>query len=171
MKWFNMMICLVLVSSGCISLPNSPISPTPRFYMLSALNENRVSKKINIAPGVLIGVGPVKVPEYLNRPQMVTMNSQGVLKFDEFDRWGESLDQGLARLIREDLTRMLPAAKLTLYPWNPSMGVKYQVTIEVVQLDSQLDGDMHLVVQWVIIDTQLSKNHKKIIINTMQVPT
>ena len=150
-------ICFALVLGGCISLPNSPISPTPRFYLLSAGNETQVSKKINIAPGALIGVGPVKIPEYLDRPQMVTKDKEGILKFDEFDRWGESLDLGIARLIREDLTVMLPGAKLTLYPWNPSIAVKYQVVAEVVQLDSELDKDMFLVVQWTVIDVQNSK--------------
>jgi len=146
--------CFAFLLSGCISLPNSPISPTPRFYMLSAIDKNQVSKKINIAPGVIIGVGPVKLPEYLDRPQMVTKNKEGVLKFDEFDRWGESLDPGLARLIREDLAVLLPSAKFTLYPWSSSMAVKYQVLLEIVQLDSELDKDMYLVVQWTVIDAQ-----------------
>jgi uncharacterized lipoprotein YmbA len=149
-------VCFALLICGCLSLPNSPSSPTPRFFMLSAMNETQVSKKI-MTSGVIIGVGPVKIPEYLNRPQMVTRDKEGILKFDEFDRWGESLDIGLARLIREDLTVMLPGEKLTLYPWNPSIAVKYQVVAEVVQLDSELDRDMHFVVQWMIIDVQNSK--------------
>ena len=148
---------LALTLGVCISLPNNPISPTPRFYMLSFIDKTQVSKKINISPVVLIGVGPVKIPEYLDRPQMVTKDKEGILKFDEFDRWGESLDLGLARLIREDLTVILPGSKLTLYPWNPSIAVKYQVIVEVVQLDSELDKEMFLVVQWTIIDVQNSK--------------
>ncbi len=149
--------CISLTLAGCISLPNSPMSPTPRFYMLSAINETQVSKKINITPGVIIGVGPVKIPGYLDRPQIVTKDKEGVLKFDEFDRWGESLDLGIARLIREELTVMLPQEKLTLYPWNPSIAVKYQVVAEVVQLDSELDKNMFFVVQWAVIDVINSK--------------
>ena len=90
-------VCFALIVGGCMSIPNSP---TPRFYALSAVNENQVTKRINMSPGVLIGIGPVKIPEYLDRPQMVTKENQGTLKFDEFDRWGESLDVGIARLIR-----------------------------------------------------------------------
>ena len=52
---------------------------------------------------------------------------------------------------------MLPEAKLTLYPWDLSIVVKYQVVVEVVQLDSELDKDMHFVVQWSVIDVQNSK--------------
>lgn len=146
--------CFALTLAGCLSLPNSPMSPTPRFYMLSAISDAQVIKKINIKPGLIIGVGPVKIPEYLDRPQMVTKDSLGILKFDEFNRWGESLDLGIARVMREDLTLMLPGAKLTLYPYNPAMAVKYQVNLELVQLDSALDGDMLLVVQWVVVDVQ-----------------
>ena len=150
-------VCFTLLLSGCISLPNSPISPTPRFYMLSAINETQVSKKINIPADVLIGVGPVKIPGYLDRPQMVTKDKEGVLKFDEFDRWGESLDRGLARLVREDLTGKLPGTKLVLYPWGSEVAVNYQVTLEVVKLDSEIDRDMSFVVQWTVIDVQNSK--------------
>jgi len=147
-------LCLALALNGCISVPNSP---TPRFYMLQAVYENQVNKKINIAPDVLIGVGPVKIPEYQDRPQIVTQSTEKMLKFAQFDRWGESLDLGVARLIGEDLTVMLPGAKFTLYPWNPSIAVKYQVVVEIVQLDSKLDNDLFLVAQWLVIDAQNTK--------------
>jgi len=152
MKWVIMITILSL--SGCISIPTSP---TPRFYALSAINENSSSKKINIAPGTIIGVGPVKIPEYLDRPQIVTQSDAKMLQFAQFDRWGESLDLGVARLIREDLTMRLPGAKWCLYPWNPAIAVKYQVLVEIVQLDSNLDKDMDFVVQWTVLDVQNSK--------------
>ena len=147
-------VCFVLVLSGCISVSNSP---TPRFYMLQAGYENQENKKINIASDVFIGVGPVKIPEYLDRPQIVTQSKEKMLKFAQFDRWGESLDLGMVRLIGEDLSAMFPGAKFTLYPWNLSIPVKYQVVVEIVQLDSELDKDLFLVAQWLVIDAQNMK--------------
>ena len=147
-------VCLALALSGCISVPNSP---TPRFYVLQAVDENQVSKKINIASDVLIGVGPVKIPEYQDRPQIVTQDKEKMLKFAQFDRWGEPLDLGMTRLIRENLAVMLPEAKFTLYPWNSSVPVKYQVVVEIVQLDSDLDKDLFIVAQWLVIDVQNTK--------------
>jgi uncharacterized protein len=146
--------CCALLLSGCISISSSP---TPRFYKLQAIHEDDVSKKMNMASNVLIGVGPVKIPEYLDRPQIVTQGKEKTLKFAQFDRWGESLDLGVTRLIREDLTVILPAAELTSYPWNQSMPVKYQVVIEIVQLDSELDKDLFLVAQWQVIDARTTK--------------
>ena len=146
--------CLALILSGCVSVPNSP---SPRFYMLQAVDGNQVSKKTNIASDVVIGVGPVKIPEYQDRPQIVTQDKEKMLKFAQFDRWGEPLDLGMRRLIGENLAVMLPETKFTLYPWNSSVPVKYQVVVEIIQLDSKLDGDMFLVVQWLVIDVQNAK--------------
>lgn len=150
--------CLALVLNGCMSVPNSQ---TPRFYMLQAVDGNQVSKKTNIASDVVIGVGPVKIPEYQNRPQIVTQDKEKMLKFAQFDRWGEALDLGMARLIGENLAVMLPEAKFTLYPWNSSVPVKYQVVVEIIQLDSNLDEDLFFVAQWLVIDV---KNAKTMII-------
>jgi len=146
--------CLALVLSGCVSVPDSPSS---RFYMLQAADGNQVSKKTNIASDAVIGVGPVKIPEYQDRPQIVTQDKEKMLKFAQFDRWGEPLDLGMARLIEENLAVMFPESKFTLYPWNSSVPVKYQVVVEIIQLDSKLDGDMFLVVQWLVIDVQNMK--------------
>jgi len=146
--------CLALVLNGCMSVPNSP---TPRFYMLQAVDGNQVSKKTNITSDVVIGVGPVKIPEYQDRPQIVTQDKEKMLKFAQFDRWGEPLDLGMRRLIGENLAVMLPEANFTLYPWNSSVPVKYQVVVEIIQLDSKLDEDMFLVAQWLVIDVQNSK--------------
>ena len=150
--------CLALVLNSCMSVPNSP---TPRFYMLQTVDGNQVSKKTNIASDVVIGVGPVKIPEYQDRPQIVTQDKEKMLKFAQFDRWGEALDLGMARLIGENLAVILPEAKFTLYPWNSSVPVKYQVVVEIVQLNSNLDKDLFLVAQWLVIDV---KNAKTLII-------
>jgi len=147
-------VSLSLLLGGCISLPTSS---TPRFYMLHAPAADQSAGKTAIASGVVIGVGPVKVPAYLDRPQMVTQDSEKMLYYAQFDRWGESLDIGIERLIGEGLTAMLPGAKVALYPWNSSLPVKYQVAVEIVSLESELDTDMALVAQWLVIDSKDAK--------------
>ena len=147
-------VCLVFLSSGCMPVTSSP---TPRFYMLQAVGRDEVREDINMSLNLLVGIGPVKIPAYQDRPQMVTRDKEKMVKFAPFDRWGESLESGMARLIREDLTAMLPASKFLLYPLDQTSAVQYQVTVEIVQLDSELDKDLFLVAQWQVIDTQNMK--------------
>ena len=147
-------VILVLFLGGCISVPNSP---TPRFYMLQSIDRTKVIQKFNIASNLGIEVGPIKIPEYQDRPQMVTINKAGTLAFAEFDRWGESLDLSLARLINEDFAIILPGASFQMFPSNLSIPIKYQVMVDVLQIDSELDKDIFFVAQWSLIDVENNK--------------
>lgn len=147
-------LCCLLcafVFTGCIS---ASVSPTPRFYMLHSVDKDAVGEKFNMPADIIIGVGPVKIPQYLNRPQIVTQDKNKMLTFAQLDRWGEPLDSGLERLIAENLTLMLPGASLQLFPCNFAIPLKYQLILDVVQLDCDLEANLFLVVQWSIIDAQ-----------------
>jgi len=148
---YMIIILFSFVFSGCLSVSDSPV---PRFYTLRSTDNAGESKKFDIASKVIIGIGPIEIPEYQNRPQMVTTDKDGMLTFAQFERWGESLDSGLARLILENLTLIFPQAELQIFPCNFSIPLDYQVIVNVVQLESQLDKDIFFVAQWTIIDSK-----------------
>jgi len=150
--YYCAMGCVILC--GCLSIPNSQ---TPRFYMLDSINENQVNKKFNIVPDIIIGVGPVGIPEYQDRPQIVTQDKNKMLIFAQFDRWGEPLDLALKRAISEDLNAILPGAIIKIFPWNLDIHIKYQLIIDVIQLESEMDKDLFFVVQWTAIDYETKK--------------
>lgn len=144
----------LLTLSGCITAPDTPV---PRFYRLQAADNIQVSVRSKLASGVIIGVGPVGIPEYQNRPQIVTQNENKMLTIAQFDRWGEPLDLALARLVSDNLTALLEGVTIKTYPWNLAIPVKYQLILDVVKLESQLDKDLFFAVQWSIIDAQANK--------------
>lgn len=149
--YFTAVVLLSFVTFGCISVTKSP---NPRFYMLPSTESAKLEKKFDLPANLIIAIGPIGIPEYQNRPQIVTKSKDGMLSFAQFDRWGESLDSGLGRLILEDLLIMLPAANFQTFPCNFAIPLDYQVAVNVVQLESELDKDMFLVVQWTIIDSR-----------------
>jgi len=148
---YAILVLFVSMLSGCLSVANSP---APRFYTLKTMDKGQVSETFNIEPGVIVEVGPIGIPEYQDRPQIVTVDKEGMLKFAQFDRWGESLDSAIGRLLTDDLSAMFPAASFQIFPCNFSIPLTYQVVVDAVQLDSRLDKDMLLVVQWSIIDVK-----------------
>jgi len=147
-------LILALALGGCIAMSNSP---TPRFYALQAMDESQASEKFTIPSSVIIGIGPVKVPEYQNRPQIVTQDTNSLITFAQFDRWGEPLDLALLHLVSANLSVILPGATLEISPWNLAIPVKYQVIMDVVRLESRLDKDISLTVQWSVIDLENKK--------------
>ena len=133
--------CLLL--SGCVS------SPPPKFYVLAPLSTERPADA-GLEPAV--GVGPVELPDYLDRPQIVTRNGQNGLNLAEFDRWGESLKDNTAQVLAENLAVLLPSKKVSTYPWKRSTQVAYQVTVKVTRFDHTEGGETVLAVRWSLLD-------------------
>ena len=51
----------------------------------------------------LIGVGPIEIPSYLDRPQIITRMRLHELMLNEHALWAEPLDKALARVIALNL--------------------------------------------------------------------
>lgn len=147
-------LIVILLSSGCVGLSKSP---TPRFYALPPMEASQAGETHKLPASIIIGIGPVKIPEYHNRPQIVTRDATNLVAFAQFDRWAEPLDTALARLTAANLSVLLPGATIVLSPWNLAIPVRYQVIIDVIQMDNRLDQDGSLAINWSIIDLENKK--------------
>ena len=134
--------------AGCLSVPNSP---NPRFYMLKAMDRPEAGQVFSVPAGTIISIGPVDVPEYQNRPQIVTQDKNKMLNVAQFDRWGEQLNIAITRILIENLTVLLPDANFELFPASFAIPVNYQVIVDIVQLESNLDNEVFFAAQWSII--------------------
>ncbi|HNW40029.1 MAG TPA: PqiC family protein [Candidatus Omnitrophota bacterium] len=149
-RLYNVLLILFsFVCSGCLSLYRSPV---PKFYTLQSTVKAEEKRNLEIAPNLIVGIGPVEIPEYQNRPQIVTQDKDGMLTFAQFERWGEPLDSGLERLILENLIKILPQTDFQIFPCNFSIPLDYQIVVKIVQLENRLDKDVFLAVQWTIIN-------------------
>ena len=158
----GLIFLFVLMLGGCVSVAESP---NPRFYMPGPMSQGEAGQKIEIASGVIVAIGPIKIPEYQDRPQIVTKNKNGTFNFAQFDRWAEPLDSALARLINDNLVSLLPQASFQLFPCSFAIPLDYQVIVDVIQIDSQLDKELALTAQWSIID---AKNRKLLLTKRSQ---
>jgi len=136
-----------------------------RFYMPDSMAKELATDKFEIAPGAIVAVGPVNIPAYQDRPQIVTRNKDGTLNFAQFDRWGERLDAALARMVSEDLAAMLPATTIQLFPCNFNIPLNYQIIVDVFRLDGELEKELVLTAQWTIVD---AKNRKMLLTKRAQ---
>ena len=127
---------------GCASKP-------PNYYVLHSLQSEAPDVKMPRAENDLtIGVGPIKIPEYLDRPQMATRSTPDSLQFAEFDKWAEPLDKNLASVLAENLSILLSTDRIVVFPWGGSMHVLYQVTVDVSQMEYTPDGKAVFVAGW-----------------------
>jgi uncharacterized lipoprotein YmbA len=145
------MLALVAVSLGTALMVGGCASQPSRFYLLSALaNPEIASPGTSGQQGPTIGVGPVTLPRYVDRPQIVTRTSPYEIKLAEFDRWAEALDTNFSRAFAENLSLLLPTARVVMSPWSRATLIDYQVTVDVTQFLSQVGGDSLLIADWTL---------------------
>ena len=149
------LICSLTVLGGCASTEPS------RFYILHSLSGSEAETQIAAAEnGVAIGIGPIELPEYLDRPQIVTRLSKNELQLAEFDQWVEPLNHNLPRVLAENLSILLSTDRIFTYPWTGSAQIDYQVAVEVTRFDGTLGGDVLLNTRWSL----LSLDDKKVLV-------
>jgi len=135
---------VMVVLGGCAS------STQPsKFYVLSALPQPEASAQMTIeGVDARIGIGPITLPAYLNRSQIVTRTSENELKLAEFHLWAEPLKDNIARVLMESLSNLLNTNQITI--WRAGGRVAYQLTLDVVRFDVGSDGNAVLNVFWTI---------------------
>ena len=120
------------------------------FYILSAMPTSGTAKPIPKGEeSPLIGIGPIEVAGYLDRPQIATRASQNKLQYSEFDKWAEPLGDNIGLVLSENLSSLLGTDRIVTRPWG-SAPVKYMVFMRVKRLDGMVDGDVTLVARWAI---------------------
>lgn len=126
-------------------------SEKSRFYTLAYLARASSGTSDAGSAGISVGIGPVHLPEYLDRPQIVTRTGNYKLDLAEFDRWAAPLDAVFSRVLAEDLSILLSTDRIYIYPWNTSRRLDYQVLIEIIQFDGGIPGDADLFVRWSLL--------------------
>ncbi len=149
---------LVLIFIVLILLDGCAGSKPANFYMLRSIqNQGPEAGAVVTEQGLSIGVGPLKIPEYLDRPQMATRTTQNGLQFAEFDKWAEPLEKNLTRVLADNLATLLPSDRVSAYPWPDSIPVEYQVTVEVIHLEKMTDAKVILDASWNILGNGADK--------------
>jgi uncharacterized lipoprotein YmbA len=134
---------MILLGLGCGS------SAPTRFYVLSPLEDGATTVgQQNIG----IGVGPVELPSYLDRPQFVTRSGQNQVTLHDFDHWAEPLDANVAEVLAHNMSILLPVARVRVYPWDPSVELDYQVILELSQFEIHEDNQARLVAWWSVLN-------------------
>jgi uncharacterized protein len=136
----------VVILNGCGHTQPS------RFYLLQSFPDMEKDRQApTTGPSLAICVGPVMLPKYLDRPQIVTTTKTSELKLAEFDRWAEPLRDNFSRVLTERLSKALGTDRVTVFPWGKAASFDYQVIVTVVRFDGELGENAELSARWSVI--------------------
>ena len=133
-------ILLVLLCSGCSS-------PKPSYYTLNALP---IPQSTSGAKAVRLMVGPVSLPDYVDKAHLVVNTTNNEIEVFHYDRWGGSLNGAVARVIAANLARELDISNIWSFSQSTQSNFDYQIVIDVQNLQSKLAESVFVDVLWTI---------------------
>lgn len=140
---------LSIVLAGCSTAPG------PRYYTLSAdppRRGNVLSSNLAGASTALyvVVLGPVTIPEFVDRPQLVVRVSETEVKIAESQRWAAPLDSEIPRVLAENLEHELHGARVVTSDQSGAVNADYRVTVDVRGFTSFLGTAATVDVDWTI---------------------
>lgn len=146
----NLLLIGLLVMQTACSL-GGPSRPS-EFYVLSTAKGTPVAGRQAATMPLSVAVGPITLPDILDRPQIVTQPDVNRIELAEFNRWAGDLNQDVLRVLMENLMGRLNTDEVAAYPWQGSDRPTYQIAVRIFHFDGELSKRARLSGVWQLID-------------------
>jgi uncharacterized lipoprotein YmbA len=141
-------IRLLLIVLALLALVGCGSTRPSNFYQLDEPAATRLS---GLERGIAVGVGPINLEPYLDRPQIVIRGDGHKLELSEFNRWSEPLKDSISRVIIVNLSNMLESTRVFKVPRrNKTITLEFRIEIDIARFDGTLGGDALLVTRWTL---------------------
>ena len=134
---------LFIVGCGGTSRPRN-------FFMLSPIIDSQAVSPQGEQISVL--VGPVSVPAYLDRDQIISRQSGAEITVFDFDHWAEPLSNNLKRVLITNLSLLLGSDEIYDFDRRNPITTEYQLEVDVFRFDFNEDGKVVLLAFWTILN-------------------
>lgn len=157
-KQFTIVLLFGLVPqaflSGCFGT-----SPASRFYTLAPREQTAAS--FTKDSSLSVSVGPVDIPGYLERRQIVTRSGRNEIVLAEYDRWSGYLGDEITGVLVADVSKRLAPMRCAVLPWRSApvaaMKTNYRIPIRVSRFDGAPGESVFLTATWSLIRQLESK--------------
>jgi len=141
------MLRFLLVVTFALSLSACGVSPKTHLYVLNSGHDASSQTE-----GIGIGVWKVKLPELLDRPEIVTRNGEYEIEYADFHHWAGRLGPNIDALIAQGLRQRLNTINVFTSPWPAQRVNDYQVRVYMNRFDGQLNGEAVVSGTWMLLN-------------------
>lgn len=137
-----------LVLGGCAG--NTAAS---RFYTLDPVK--RPAPEGTRAPAadaaaVSVAITQLEIPDYLDRPEIVTRGPGNGLQVADYDRWGGDLRSDIGRVLAETISNRLSANRVIIGTAKRILPSDYRISVSVTRFDAVPGDRVWLRAQWAV---------------------
>ena len=143
--------CSLLMLAGCVDL-GSGTTETTRLFVLAPMTTDDAPVAGRLDRDFSLGVGPLALPSYLKRQQIVTRIAENEVVTASFANWAEPLDRSFQRVLTENLSLLLGTQAVYPHPWRRTISPTYRLRLQVTRFDANPTGDAVLAARWEVLD-------------------
>jgi len=141
---------LAFIAGAVATLAACSGSTPTRFYMLSSVADPAPLGASSTVSTLVIALGPVSVPSYVDRPQIVTRESANAVQLGTFDHWAGALEDMIPRVLADDLAARLPGDRIVSFPRAVAPTFDYRVAVDLGRFDVNSEGEAVIAASWQI---------------------
>jgi len=147
--WGLALIVVTGLTVGCLVIGCLGTSPNVRLYTMNPQSDASVA---GASDGLAIGVGPIRVPRYLDRPEWVTrpVGSASRLDVDDYRQWAGGFASNVQSVLAQDLAARLGTQRVVAYPATAPFPLDYQVAVDFHAFEAVEGEAVELRASWVI---------------------
>jgi uncharacterized lipoprotein YmbA len=131
-----------------LSLTGCGTPPQERFFTLASESAPPAATS-----SYSVIVGPVGVPELVDRPQLVIRTSPTRVEIAELARWAAPLKSEIARVIGDHLARALDGARVSTSSERATGTADYRVLIDIQRFESTPNEGAAVQAAWTVRPT------------------
>lgn len=135
---------ILSILAGCLG-GSVPV----RFWVLNAMPGDPAEQEIQRS----VAVGPVLIPEYLDRREVVRRLGPNRLDVAEFDQWGHALEDQVGSVLARNLEILVPGTRAAPFPWRESTPPDLELAVHATRFELDADGSVHLDAGWKLVRT------------------
>ena len=145
----NKVIRIWLAGSVFLLANSCGTSPEPLYYRLSSLAPSAEPGRSQ--DSVFIRVGPITIPEELDRSSIVTQIGTNRVDLAEYHRWAGNLQSAIGRVLGENLSALLPGSRISLEQEVSLQPIDVQITVNIREFGGRLGEAVKLSADWTVI--------------------
>ena len=143
-------VAALLVLTACLAcLHRSPAVVLHALHPLSPAREVGTSSS-----AMALEVMPVRLPEALQHPQLLTALASGTYELSDTHRWGNGLDKDAQRVLVENLSALLGSDAVVPFPFGERVKATHRLEVDVQRLEGRPGGFLSLRATWMLTGPQ-----------------
>jgi uncharacterized protein len=121
---------------------------TPTNYYTLATRAPSATVDAAAATPAVVAVGPVLLPDYVDRSQIVFRETDYRLRLEGNDLWAAPLADMVPRILVDNLSLRLPESRVVGFPQVTGPSFDHRLAIDIGRFDVDADGTATIAARW-----------------------